>query len=160
MAISVTCALIYARLLHWFVPAYLAYDSSRDDKWPLAAILLWIAASLVFGAIMYWYCGVDASGARDVPCEVVPPGTADGGAATPAAVAWEAASYSKLDCFYLAVITVTTVGYGDVRPLGGSRYVSMLLAVVGLLAFGLVVDAIGQMVSRARSTLPPPTPIE
>jgi len=51
------------------------------------------------------------------------------------------------DCLYFSIITVTSVGYGDMRPTGGCRFVAGLEAVFGLVFLGVIIS---QLVS-ARS---------
>ena len=39
---------------------------------------------------------------------------------------------SLLDCFYFSITTYTTVGYGDIAPLGDVRFLAGLEALLGL----------------------------
>ena len=49
--------------------------------------------------------------------------------------------WSRIDAFYYAMITATTVGYGDFRPQQTlSKLQAILIAFVGLLLTGLVVS--------------------
>ncbi len=48
--------------------------------------------------------------------------------------------WSRLDSFYWAFVTATTVGYGDFRPTKRrSRIIAILIAVLGLLTTGIIV---------------------
>ncbi len=48
--------------------------------------------------------------------------------------------WSRLDSFYWAFVTATTVGYGDFRPTKRrSRIMAIFIAVLGLLTTGIIV---------------------
>lgn len=46
---------------------------------------------------------------------------------------------SILDCFYFSTVTFTTLGYGDLLPIGGLRVVALLEAFFGALSIGFLV---------------------
>jgi potassium channel LctB len=49
------------------------------------------------------------------------------------------------DCFYFSVATTTTLGYGDILPLGASKMLAILQASLGLMIFTVFV---GKLVSE------------
>jgi voltage-gated potassium channel len=55
-------------------------------------------------------------------------------------VAGKQEGWSRLDSFYWALVTATTVGYGDYRPTKRrSRIIAIVIAVLGLLTTGIIV---------------------
>ena len=46
--------------------------------------------------------------------------------------------YGMLDCVYFSFVNYTTLGYGDLVPLGHIRFVAGSEALVGLVVYGLV----------------------
>lgn len=57
---------------------------------------------------------------------------------------------SFIECFYFSVVTVTTLGYGDITPVGIARVVASLEAIFGLIYAGY---AISQVVSFKQEAL-------
>ena len=57
---------------------------------------------------------------------------------------WEVEkNWSLLDALYMTVISVTTVGYGEVQPLStAGRIVAMTVLFAGLGVFGLVISQV------------------
>jgi hypothetical protein len=56
-------------------------------------------------------------------------------------------NWSRSDSFYWALVTATTVGYGDFRPTRRkSRIIAVLIAVLGLLTTGIII-ALGVLAS-------------
>jgi len=48
--------------------------------------------------------------------------------------------WSRLDSFYWAFVTATTVGYGDLRPTKRKpRIIAILIALLGLLSTGIII---------------------
>jgi hypothetical protein len=62
----------------------------------------------------------------------------------------DGATVSYLQCVYFSVITITTVGYGDITPLGWSRVFASTEAIFGLTFAGY---AISQVVSLKQEAL-------
>ena len=57
-------------------------------------------------------------------------------------------SHSWSDAFWMAIITLTTVGYGEVHPLGsGGRLVTVLLLLGGVFTVQLVIQRLAQLSS-------------
>ena len=55
-------------------------------------------------------------------------------------VAGKEEGWSRLDSFYWAFVTATTVGYGDFRPTKRkSRILAVLIAILGLLTTGIII---------------------
>jgi potassium channel LctB len=52
------------------------------------------------------------------------------------------------DSFYFSVATATTLGYGDILPLGASKMLAVLQASVGVMVFTVFV---GKMVSEGQA---------
>ena len=46
---------------------------------------------------------------------------------------------SFLDCFYFSTVTYTTLGYGDMSPIGWLRIISSIEAFFGALSLGFIV---------------------
>ena len=56
-----------------------------------------------------------------------------------------------LDSIYFSFVTVTTIGYGDINPMGISKLLAPLQAVAGLLTFGVLLSKL--ISTRAEQTL-------
>lgn len=90
-------------------------------------VILWFG-TIVTCALLYWLLSVAAiGGLREGP------GIITGGL------------HGLLTALYFSFVTATSVGFGDVTPLGFVRGIAIAEAVVGLLVFGAVVS---KLVSR------------
>jgi hypothetical protein len=45
-----------------------------------------------------------------------------------------------LDCLYFSIVTISSLGYGDIRPVGIARFACSIEVVLGLAFFGLLVS--------------------
>ena len=93
---------------------------------------VWLAMVVVCGAL-YWLTGFSRH-----------PGLVDSG--RPIAGTFE----GLLSALYFSFVTTTSVGYGDVLPIGPVRIISIFEAVTGLLLFGALV---AKFVSRRQDEL-------
>ncbi|WP_407375983.1 ion channel [Methanobrevibacter sp.] len=58
-------------------------------------------------------------------------------------------SYDLFDDFYFVIVTLTTVGYGDVVPVTfGEKVISLILIIVGLFAFSTITAAISSFLTE------------
>ena len=94
--------------------------------------LVWLGVVLSCGAI-YWLAGFAGH-----------PGLVDGGRPVGGNLR------GLLSAIYFSFVTTTSVGYGDVLPLGAARVLSIFEAVTGLLIFGALV---AKFVSRRQDEL-------
>lgn len=111
---------------------------SRSDRWAAfvdlferrstADLVLFWFATIVICAIAYWLMSEFSMG-----------GLREGGRSIDAGVG------GLLTALYFSFVTATSVGFGDVVPLGAVRAVAIAEAVLGLLTFGAVVS---KLVSR------------
>jgi hypothetical protein len=90
-------------------------------------VALWLG-TIVVCAVCYWLLGGSAT-----------QGLRSGGARVP----FSASGF--LSALYFSFVTATSVGFGDIVPLGGARAIAIVEAVAGLLVFGAVVS---KLVSR------------
>jgi hypothetical protein len=99
---------------------------------PAQIFFLWLGM-VVFCGLVYWLTGFSNR-----------PGLIDSG--HPIAGTFE----GLLSALYFSFVTTTSVGYGDVLPLGPARILSIFEAVTGLLIFGALV---AKFVSRRQDEL-------
>ena len=103
---------IHYEMLNWLsikVPAMTVRNRSRVLFALLGAIVAHIVEIWLFALAYYFIIYYEKMGALE--------GNFDG---------------SLLDCFYFSITTYTTVGYGDIAPLGGVRFLAGLEALLGL----------------------------
>jgi voltage-gated potassium channel len=63
-------------------------------------------------------------------------------------------SWNRIDAIYWAFITATTVGYGDIRPMGRiPKLLSVLIALVGMIFTGIMVALAVNAVTEAFTVL-------
>jgi voltage-gated potassium channel len=63
--------------------------------------------------------------------------------------------WSSFDSFYWTFVTATTIGYGDIRPVGrGSKILAILIGFLGLIMSGILIA-----VAVEAATLALPVPI-
>ena len=63
-------------------------------------------------------------------------------------------SWDRLDAIYWAFITATTVGYGDIRPMGRlPKALSVLIALVGMIFTGIMVALAVNAVTQSYQVL-------
>jgi len=70
-------------------------------------------------------------------------------------------SWSRFEALYWALVTATTVGYGDFRPLDRlSRILSILIAICGIIFTGIIVAVAITATTRAIETQHFPASVE
>ena len=106
------------RLLSRFVDMVSGYGESPRR------VILFSGLLVLFCSFLYFYAGIQDNGVR---VQYQP----------------EAALFSNikgwLDCLYFSVVTFTTLGYGDLTPLGWSRIVAAFEAFTGSFSLALFV---------------------
>jgi hypothetical protein len=110
--IVATAVGIHFEMLNWLsvkVPAMTIRNRTRVVVALLGAIFAHIVEIWLFALAYYFIISVDEMGALE--------GNFDG---------------SLYDCFYFSISTYTTVGYGDISPLGDIRFLAGLEALTGL----------------------------
>jgi hypothetical protein len=110
--IVATAVGIHFEMLNWLsvkVPAMTIQNRTRVVVALLGAIFAHIVEIWLFALAYYFIITVDNMGALE--------GSFDG---------------SLYDCFYFSISTYTTVGYGDIAPLGDIRFLAGLEALTGL----------------------------
>lgn len=96
----------------WFLTV-LIRDPTRSDIATIVYVLANLAAIIVLFAVLYRWFGLK-----------------DGDNTAP----------EMLTCIYFSIVTWTTLGYGDVTPIGYSRTVAAVEVLVGFLAMGFLVS--------------------
>lgn len=92
----------------------------------LITLLIWVIATIYFSVMTYQGHGMDI----EIKClEPID---------------------SALSAMYFSAVTLTTLGYGDISPLGSGRIVAILLAITG---FTIVAILIGKVSSERQSSL-------
>ena len=61
---------------------------------------------------------------------------------------WTANVYAWLECLYFSVVTFTTLGYGDLSPLGPSRFFAAMEAFIGSFSLALFVVVFVKKMTR------------
>ena len=93
------------------------------DRQPTSRLfMLWLAIALFFGMV-YWLAGL-----------VHHSGLAEGGRRL------DGSLQGLISALYFSFVTVTSVGYGDIIPLGMARIAAVVEAILGLLVFGAVIS--------------------
>jgi hypothetical protein len=107
-----TTVVIHFEMLSWLsikVPTMTVRNRARVLFALIGAIIAHVVEIWLFAFAYYFIISTDKMGALE--------GNFDG---------------SLYDCFYFSITTYTTVGYGDIAPLGDVRFLAGLEALTGL----------------------------
>ncbi len=101
---------------------------TRDTYWKLAGLFCLII--LTFAALYFFSSNsLQSSGKLHLPSGPCAP---------------------FLDCLYFSVITITTLGYGDIHPVGIGRVIASLETIVGVVFAGYAVSEISRLALEDR----------
>lgn len=99
---------------------------NKDLNLPLVIILLYIALIIIFSLLYYFPIGQYS-------------------------VAGELKDLKLLESTYFSVVTITTLGYGDILPAGNiSRVLVIIESILGVLLIGLFLNAIFENKSKMK----------
>ena len=108
----------------------LALQLPQAARLPAVFGIGYIIAILIF-AILYWVSGLTVGSDNS-----------------------ELRAANILDCIYFSVVTITTLGYGDISPVGFfQKFFVVLETLIGVFAFGLFLTAIGYELSNRQSQI-------
>ena len=107
-----------SRLISWFTDLVSGYGESPRR------VVLFSGVLVLFCSLIYFYWGIQDSG---LPIQYQP------------MLSLEQNFKNWLDCLYFSVVTFTTLGYGDLTPLGWSRTVAAIEAFTGSFSLALFV---------------------
>ncbi|MES2670903.1 MAG: potassium channel family protein [Pseudomonadota bacterium] len=115
LAVTALVVAIHYEGLHWLARRYAVREPKRDRR----AMLAIIFALLTLHVVEIWCYGFAYWGLLVVP---------DAGA-----IHGEQGFESLFDAVYLSATTYTTLGFGDLAPVGAIRFVSGMESLTGLL---------------------------